>query len=223
MRFVRLGLNLCLFVCLISCLCVPARAAEVSVTGDSRVVQQVLDILKDAVITRVDGQVSLEKLVAKKARVRLNNLVLRNLDVGLRLNARGAQRLATLVDEQSSNDSLKPILEIARLGLFNKIELSVRLRELRVRYLGVDADDLNLEGLLLQVGATPNDPVTGRPRSDTLAQVLHILRNTALNRIQAHAGLDELTARRIRLDIQGVSLESFGVTVALIREDRAST
>ncbi|MDQ3814030.1 MAG: hypothetical protein M3347_08770 [Armatimonadota bacterium] len=190
---------------------------------DAELINQLLSLLNDAVITKLDARVSLESLDVKAGRVRIEGLRLQNFQIGLLLKAKGARRLAETLQNRFGGSPNAPDwlqwLDILKLGLFNHIEVSVRLKELRVRQLALDADDLQVEGLLLQVGATPPDPVTGKPRSDTLQTLLQILRHTALTRIKAHAGLDKLAAKRIHLDLNGAALEGFSVKIALLRQD----
>jgi hypothetical protein len=195
----------------------PALPRAVASRDDGALLRGILDVLSDAVITRLDARVSLERAEVKGARVRLENLTLRDLNIGVLLSARGAKKLADMARGEQAN-ALAPLLELARLGLFNRIEVSIRLRELKLRRLALDADDLDVRGLMLQVGATPPD-ADGRVRSDTLGQILEVLRHTALNQVKAHAALEKLAARRIRLTVQGVALQGFGVTLALTREE----
>ena len=203
----------------------PASATTAIVAGNdqSELIHGLLDILNDAVITRLDAKVSLERASVQGATVRLEKLALRNLDIGVLLSARGAKRLAELVRKQGGTEAnaLTPLLEIARLGLFNRIEVSVRLRELSLRRLDVVADDLDVRGLLLQVGATPPD-AHGNLRSDTLSQVLEILRHTALNKVRAHAGLDKLAAKRVRVQLDGLALQGLAVALILSRDEHDS-
>gem|GEM_PF-5417549 len=215
---------------------------------DPNFVNQILSILNDAVITRLDAQVSLESAKVQNGRVRLEGLRLRNFNLGLRLNAGAAKRLAEafqnhyaaqdasrgasaaasanslpIAPAKPSQNQLTQVLEILKLGLFNRLEFSIHLSELNIKRLALDTDALDVEGLLLKVGATPNDPVTGKPRNDTLAILIDILRQTALTHIKAHAGLDKLSARRVNLDLEGTSLEGLSITVALLRVDNATT
>lgn len=76
-----------------------------------------------------------------------------------------------------------------------------------------------MEGLLLQAGVTPHDPLTGQPRGDTLGTVMEILRKTSLSRVKLHAGLGRLAARHVMASLDGTSLEGLSVTVALRRDD----
>jgi len=209
---------------------------EVATTGqstpassqpDSELINQVLALLGEAVITRLDAKVSLESVEVDKGRIRLSGLLLKNLDVGLRLNARATQRLAQTLQQRyaqnpsSSRQQLTQFLEILKLGVFNQLEINVHLSELGVRQINVDADDLQVEGLLLQVGATPPDPITGKPRSDTLQTLMDILRRTALNRIKAEAGLEKLNARRARIELNGLALQGFSLRVVLARAEKS--
>jgi len=190
---------------------------------DAEFLNQLLALVSEAVITKLDARVSLESLDVKNGRVRLEGLRLQNLQVGLLLKASGARRMADALQKRHggrTDQDWTQWLEILKLGLFNHIEVSVRLKELRVRRLALDADNLQVEGLLLQVGATPPDPVTGRARSDTLQTLMQILRTTALSRVKAHAGLDKLAAKRVHLLLEGTALEGLSVNLALLRKEQ---
>ncbi|HEX8832615.1 MAG TPA: hypothetical protein VF719_00365 [Abditibacteriaceae bacterium] len=193
--------------------------------SQNEVLQQILGLLNEAVITDLDAKISLESAKVQHGRVRLQGVSLHDLRIGIKLSARGAKKLANLVEAQlpasgsTTENDIRPLLQILKLGLYDDIELMVRLRELRVRRVAVDADALALNGLLLQVGAKPINPVTGKPQSDTWSQLLHLLRNTALQRIKAHAGLDELLAKRLKAQVEGVALEGFSVGLVLRRND----
>lgn len=223
-----------------------AKPASTTADLDPVFVNQLLSIFKEAAITKIDAQVSLESLKVNKGRIRLRGLHIRNFEVGLRLNAGTARHLAETLQNhyapnrprtvpgpnlglnQASNQAAPApsqwtqILEILKLGLYNRLEFSIRLRELYIKELTLDTQALDIEGALLKVGATPNDPVTGKPRSDTLSMLIDILQHTALTHIKAHAGLDKLAAQRAHLVLTGTDLEGLAINVALIREDTSA-
>jgi hypothetical protein len=208
----------------------PASSPTASTTAEpeAELINQVLSLLGEAVVTRLDARVSLESLEVEQGHVRLTGVSLKNLNVCLRLNARGAQRLAQTLQQRAgktSADAKRPLMqlfEILKLGLFNRLEINIHLDELNVRRIAINTEDLQIEGLLLQVGATPPDPVTGKPRSDTLQTLMEILRRTSLNRIKAEAGLDKLSAGRAHLDLDGIALTGFSVAVVLARQDNSA-
>lgn len=198
-------------------------APPVTSGGEAEFFNQLLAIVSEAAITHIDARVSLESLAVDKGRIHLTGLLLQNLDVGLRLNTRGARRVAEMMQNRLGATpqarQWAPILEILKLGVFDRIEVGVRLRELRVRRLSVRADRLDVQGLLLQVGVTPNDPATGKPRGDTLQTLIAILRRTALSRVKATAALEKLAARRINLATEGVALSGLSIGVLLARRN----
>lgn len=187
----------------------PALSPPASPSAEPELINQILSLFGEAVITRLDARVSLESFEVEEGRVRLTGVLLKNLNVGLRLNAKGTQRLAQTLQQRyaqkPATSQLGQLLEIIKLGIFNQLEINVHLDELRVRRLAIDAEDLELQGLLLQVGATPPDPVTGKPRSDTLQTLLDILRRTSLNQIKAEAGIEKLRASRAHLELWAIS------------------
>ena len=211
---------------------VPPGAAlnhQQSGDADSALINQLLTLLDGAIITKLDARVSLESFKVESGRVHLEGVLIKNFELGLRLNTAGTQRLIKVLQDRygrnasGAQDQWSHALQILKLGIFDKIEIAIRLRELKVRRLALDSEGLQLEGLLLQIGATPNDPVTGKPKSDTIGTLIDFLRRTALNRIKVHAGLEHLAARQLRLDLEGVELQGFSVGVALLRQGNGAS
>jgi hypothetical protein len=194
-----------------------------SAAPDPELVNQLLALLGDAVITRLDARVSLESVALQQGRVLLSGVSLKNLNVGLRLNARGTQRLASMLQQRysggpsASKQQWTQLLEIMKLGLFNQLEISVHLDELAVRQLEVDAADAEVEGLLVRAGTTPVGERRNTTRQGNLQTLMEILRRSALNDIQADAGIQKLHAGRATLELNGLALRGFSVGFLLAR------
>lgn len=212
-------------------LCAQQKAPQIpsaTIEPDAQFVNGLLALLDHVTIKHIVAKVSLDSFRVQNGRIRLSGVVLRNLNVGLRLNADSARRFADLmqrrqaasgVGSSSQKSQFSQMLAILKLGLYNRIEVGLQLRELRLNELALDLDRLSTKDLLLQVGATPNDPKTGKPRSDTVAAIIEILRQTALQRVKVHAGLDELSARRIKLHLQGAQISGLALNFMLARDD----
>jgi hypothetical protein len=194
--------------------------------NDDRFINEIIKLLNDAVITDLDAKVSLESTEIEHGRVRLRGVLLQNLRVGLRLNARGTRRLIDLIGQRYGNghqisaqqNQFSQMLEILKLGIFNRLEVGIRLKELRIRDLSVNADALDVKGLRLLANArTPHNPAP--QRADTFSQLMNLLQRTTISRVEAHAGLEKLAARRLKLQLQGIALEEFGIDLKLLRQD----
>ena len=199
----------------------------------------ILELVRDAVITDVNAKISLEKVETSAARIRLKGLLIKNFRLGLRLNARGTKKLVNLLakrntesmkltaNNQISNNqnaekanTFAQILEILKIGIFNKLDISLNMKSLRIRELSVDADQLQIAGLLVAAGAKGNNAnFNSTLSSGTLRNFMEVLRRISLSRVEAHAGLDHLSARKLRLALSGTALEGFSVGFALGRED----
>jgi len=148
----------------------------------------------------------------------------------LRLNTRGTKKLVEMLAERNARQAkpaAKPqpsqfaqILEILKSGIFNRLDISLNLKSLRVRELAVDADKLHVAGLLVTDGARghKSDGTTTLP-AGTLRTLIEVLRRTSLSRVEAHAGLDRLAAQRLRLSLSGTALQGLAVGLSLRRED----
>ncbi len=222
LRFLAVLLSICV---LCSAFPPPVRAQSTATAGtvSPEMVKQVLAILEEAVITRLDAKVSLDGLDVSSGHVRLKGVSLKNVDIGVRLSARGARKLADLGAQNGWDGEISPILEILRLGLFKKVEVGLQLRELRITDLELNADKLLIEEVFAQVGARPPDPKTGKPPVETLESITNVLRRTALSRIKVQAGLEHLAARRVKLRIQGTSLEGLHIGLSLQRFGSSSS
>ena len=213
---------------------VPIRAASMpapdSVSVDDRLLNGILELLRDAVITDVGAEISLEKTEVSTGRVRLSGVVIENFRIGLRLNARGTKRLVEMLAarntpngktiSQAQPNQFAQILEILKLGIFNRLDISLRLKSLRVRELAIDADKLHVGGLLVTANAQGHkDSTTTKLPAGTLRNLIEVLRRTSLSRVEAHAGLDKLSAQHLRLVLSGTALEGLSVGLSLRRED----
>lgn len=161
--------------------------------------------------------------------MRLTGLLIENFRIGLNLNARGTKKLVEMLAARNAqtkpSNPAKPnefaqILEILKLGIFNRLDISLKLKSLRVRELAIDADKLHVSGLLVTASAQGHKDagVTTLP-AGTLRNLIEVLRRTSLSRVEAHAGLDKLSAQRLRLSLSGTALEGLAVGLSLRRED----
>jgi hypothetical protein len=196
-----------------------ASPAEV----DADLANQILALLGETVINRLSAEVTLEGLTVEETRVRLQGVTLRNLDLGLQLNARGSRRLIDILGSRAATTTReRQMLEILKLGLFNKIGFNLRLRELRVGKLEVDADALDAGGLSVgaELGPAPGEDAT--TKASTIKALIAFLTRTAPNRIEAHVALEELAAKRLRLKLEQLSLEGLHIGIELERRETAS-
>jgi hypothetical protein len=110
-----------------------------------------------------------------------------------------------------------PILAIIRMGVYDNVEVDLSLKELYLGGVSLDADNLEVDGLFGYAGVTPPDPVTGKPTSDTLESLMRFLRNTTMNHVKLHAGLDLLAAKRAKIRLENVGLDGLHIGVSLRR------
>ncbi|MDF2441016.1 MAG: hypothetical protein JWN98_2000 [Abditibacteriota bacterium] len=207
-----------------------ASAASGATSVDDRLLNGILELLRDAVITDVDAKISLEKTEVSSGRVRLSGLLIENFRIGLKLNARGTKKLVEMLATHNAQkaqpaaqgrpNQFAQILEILKLGIFNRLDISLKLKTLRVRELAVDADKLHVGGLLITAGARGHESASATTLTPgALRSLIEVLRRTSLSRVEAHAGLDKLSAQSLRVSLSGTALEGLAVGVSLRRED----
>lgn len=192
--------------------------------ADTPFINQLLSVLQEALITKLQARVSLDKATVEKGRIHLSGVLLRDVDIGLRLSNDGARRLASALHDRYGQGADAPswtrVLPLARVGIFNDFEVSLKLDELRLRELDLAADALEVEGFLIQADAGPKEREATTPLpSDTLQAILKVLQSIVISRAEAHLNLTRLTARRLRLSLNGLALKNLRVLVALRRAD----
>jgi len=192
--------------------------------ANTKFVNSLLELLQDALITKLQARVTLEKVAVEKGRVRLSGVLLRDAKIGLRLKNDGAQKLAdTLLSRYGGKPNAPSwlrVLHLAKYGIYNDLEFSLTLEELRLRELAIDADALQVEGFGVHADAGPNQDEGEAPVSDdALRAILRVLQKSAITRAEAHLNLDHLAARRLKLDLDGFALKNLHILVALRRAD----
>ena len=184
--------------------------------GDEQLVNEILALLNDAVITRFEARLSLESFNLGKGHVDLRGVRLQNFNLGLRLKPRAAKRLVSLGERYLSNEKTASYFDILRLAVFNDIEFGIHLTELRIAAVKINADDLQVKGLVLHAGATPPQEIAAQGSRDALTS---ILRRAILHQVQVHAGLEKLSARRLQVQVQQVALHGLRVGLAMRKND----
>jgi hypothetical protein len=213
-----------------------ARAANTASSGSASAsapvneefVKSLMSVLENAMINRISAKVSLESVAVEKGRVRLTGVLLRDVDIGLKLKNDGARRLADLLfdryGKQPDAPSWARVLPLARLGILNDLEIGLKLDELGVSELGVDADALQVEGFGVRADAGPNENASSRSESDdTLRAILRVLQRAAISRAEAHVNLDHLAADRLKLSLRDLSLKKLHVFLILLRTSDTAT
>jgi hypothetical protein len=192
--------------------------------ASQQLVDSIVSLLNDAVITQLDAKVSLEGVDVQSGRVRLRGVLLRDLKIGFRLNARGTRKLIEALAARPSprERELAGLLGIVKLGLFNKLEVALRLDALCVRELSLDAKALKVEELHVWAQAQAGSKSIierGAPSADLLLKVAALLSRTSINSISTGLSLRDLDAQRLRVQLSGVALDRLFVGLTLGRAD----
>lgn len=184
---------------------------------DPATLDALLKIFQEATITQLDAKISLESLSVQNGRVKLRGLRLHDLKLGVRLSSQGATQLAEWMRGQmGANSPLEAVLQIVRLGLFNRIEIGFSLGDLEVRALDLDSDQLRIEDALVAAGVE-SSPTPFKPSDTTLAKFLSVVQSAAFNRASLQAGLGHLAAKRVKIRIEGLGLDNLHVGLGLNR------
>ena len=186
-------------------------------TDPNATLDAVLQVLRHATFTNIDAKITLESAAVQGGKVCLRGVKIENLRLGVHLRADGARALADHFGRGVSADSpLKPLFEIVKLGLFTDIEVGLRLRELSLQTLDIDAQELKIEGALAAAGVqtTPHD---SKPNAATLEKFLEAVRLLAFNRAKIEAGIQLLQAKQIAVKLAGLRLDELKVGISLAR------
>jgi hypothetical protein len=192
--------------------------------SDAAFINQLLSVLQDALITNVRAQVSLKKVSVNQGKVHLGGVMLRNLDIGLRLSNKGARRLAGALYARYGQTSDAPswarLLPLARAGFINDLEVNLQLEELSLRELDLDAQALQIEGLLVQAaaGAGVREGIT-MPNNDVLQAIAKLLQSIAVSRVEANISLAHVSAKHLRISLGGGALKNLRILVRATTND----
>ncbi len=192
--------------------------------ANAQFVKSLLEVLQDALITNLQARVTLESFALEKGRVRLGGVLLRDAKIGLRLKNDGVQRLSDALLHRYGNNPKKPawlgVLQLAKFGIYNDLEIRLSLGELSLRQLAIDAEALKVAGLALNADVGPNSSDSETPASrDEFRAILRVLQQAAISRAEANLNLEHLAAHRLKLSLEGAALKDLHVLVALRRAD----
>lgn len=195
--------------------------------ADTRFKNSLLEVLQNALITKLQARVTLESVTVEKGRVRLSGVLLRDAKIGLRIQNENAQRLVdTLLQRYDQKEDTPPwlrVLQLAKFGIYNDLEIGLSLEELSLRHLAVDADALKVVGLAVRAdGGSNQNPVEATEETDQFRAILRVLQQAAISRAEAHLNLDHLEAKRLKLALEGGALKNLHILVALRRADSAA-
>ncbi len=188
-------------------------------------VDDLLRVLNDAALTHLEAKVSVEKVEVRGGRVRLRGVHLRDVRLGLSLRARGTRALLeSLAARSPRSEELAAILGVVQLGIYNSLDIGLRLKSLGLRELSLDADALKVDGLAAWANARLGRSeetirLDGSAGAPALTSLAHLLSKASVSRAETGLSLPALNARALKLSLNGLSLEELWVGFDLRRSN----